>query len=86
MYGFFVRRSMGYGISGVMGYELQFPANQLGNGKILWGIRDYGLSELWVKRASYGNRLGRADFNTTPLIGNSAECYVALRTPNQIVM
>jgi hypothetical protein len=52
MYGFFVRRFMGYGISGVMGYELQFPANQLGNGKILWGIRDYGLSELWVKRAS----------------------------------
>ena len=35
-----------------MGYRLKFPTNQVGNWKIIWGIRDYGLSELWVKRAS----------------------------------
>jgi hypothetical protein len=41
---------MGY--KRVMGYGPKSPAYQLGNFKNLWGIREYGLSELWVKRAS----------------------------------
>lgn len=40
---------MGY--QRVMGYRVDFPANQAGHGiRILWGMREYGLSELWVKR------------------------------------
>jgi hypothetical protein len=35
-----------------MGYGLVFPANQLGNSKILWGIREYGSIGVWVKRVS----------------------------------
>jgi hypothetical protein len=39
---------MGY--EGVMGYGSQIPANHLGNSKILWGFREYGFWEVWVKR------------------------------------
>src|SRR6266849_1332580 len=35
-----------------MGYGLGFSAYQVGNKKYLWGKREYGISELWVKRAS----------------------------------
>ena len=35
---------------GLMGYGMQFPANQLGGQKKLWDLRVYGLSEVWVKR------------------------------------
>ena len=35
-----------------MGYGLGFPTYQVGNKKNLWDIREYGLSELWVKRES----------------------------------
>ena len=41
---------MGY--RGCMGYGMHFPANQLGGLKNLWGIREYGLSGLWVTRES----------------------------------
>ena len=41
---------MGY--RGCMGYGLDFSANQLGGPKKLWGIREYGLPRLWVKRES----------------------------------
>ena len=41
---------MGY--CGCMGYGMHFPANQLGELKKLWGIREYGLSGLWVTRES----------------------------------
>jgi hypothetical protein len=41
---------MGY--CGCMGYGMYFPANQLGGPKKLWGIREYGLSGLWVTRES----------------------------------
>src|SRR5712675_1350133 len=41
---------MGY--EGVMGYVCKCPAYQLGNSKILWLIREYGLPGVWVKRAS----------------------------------
>jgi hypothetical protein len=41
---------MGY--QRVMGYGSKSPAYQLGGLKNLWGIREYGLSGLWVKRAS----------------------------------
>jgi len=34
-----------------MGYEPRSPAYQLGNLKNVWGTGEYGLSELWVKRA-----------------------------------
>jgi len=40
------------GFRGCMGYGLGFPAYQVGNKKNLWDIREYGLSELWVKRES----------------------------------
>ena len=35
---------------GFMGYDIHFSANQLGGPKKVWGIREYGLLELWVKR------------------------------------
>jgi hypothetical protein len=35
-----------------MGYGLQFSANKLGGWLKLWGIRNYGLSGVWVKRIS----------------------------------
>ena len=35
---------------GFMGYGIHFFANQLGGLKKVWGIREYGLLELWVKR------------------------------------
>ena len=39
---------MGY--CGCMGYVTHFPMNQLGGPKNVWGIREYGLSELLVIR------------------------------------
>src|SRR5579863_388892 len=36
----------------VMGYHMQIPAHQLGGPILLWVIRGYGLSEVWVKRSS----------------------------------
>ncbi|KAF8263689.1 hypothetical protein EI94DRAFT_1518896, partial [Lactarius quietus] len=41
---------MGYGTS--MGYESQIPASILETSKILWVKRDYGVTGLWVRRAS----------------------------------
>ena len=41
---------MGY--HGCMGYLPGFFAYQVGNLKNIWVKREYGLSELWVKRAS----------------------------------
>ena len=41
---------MGY--QRVMGYGSKSPAYQLGGLKNLWVLREYGLSGLWVKRAS----------------------------------
>jgi hypothetical protein len=41
---------MGY--CGCMGYGIHFSANQLGGPKMVWGIREYGLSELWDMRES----------------------------------
>ena len=38
-----------------MGYEPNFPANQLGGQKILWVIVEYGLSGIWVRRESTVN-------------------------------
>ena len=35
---------------GFMGYGIHFSTNQLGGPKKVWGIREYGLLELWVKR------------------------------------
>ena len=35
---------------GFMGYGIHFSANQLGGPKKVWGIREYGLLVLWVKR------------------------------------
>jgi GMP synthase-like glutamine amidotransferase len=32
-----------------MGYGMHFPANQLGGPKKVWTIREYGLSQVWVK-------------------------------------
>ena len=40
------------GCRGCMGYGLHFFANQPGGPKNLWGIREYGLSGLRVKRES----------------------------------
>jgi hypothetical protein len=33
----------------VMGYDMHFPANQLGGPQKVWTIREYGLSQVWVK-------------------------------------
>ncbi|RDX51204.1 hypothetical protein OH76DRAFT_357913, partial [Lentinus brumalis] len=40
-----------YGLWGIGGLWVS-PLHQLGNGKILWGFRGYGLSGAWVKRVS----------------------------------
>ena len=40
---------MGYGLPQDHGL---CPLYQLGNGEILWVIKGYGLSEVWVKRVS----------------------------------
>ena len=42
---------MGYGLLRLCGLW-HFSANRLGGPKNLWGIREYGLSELWVMRES----------------------------------
>jgi len=46
MYGFCLENAMGYGISESMGYGLEFPAYRHGSSKILWGMREYGLSRV----------------------------------------
>jgi len=51
---------MGFGWGGVwgmgygrfMGYAMHFPVNQLRGCKMLWGLRGYGFSEVWVKGGS----------------------------------
>ncbi|KIJ90742.1 hypothetical protein K443DRAFT_41031, partial [Laccaria amethystina LaAM-08-1] len=40
------------GYCGCMGYRVLSPTNQLGGLKNLWDLRDYGLSQPWVKRES----------------------------------
>jgi hypothetical protein len=40
------------GYEGVMGYGFEIPAYQLGNSKILWGMGEYGVSGVWVRRVS----------------------------------
>jgi hypothetical protein len=52
LYGFYVMKDMGYGVSESYGYGSKSPAYQLGSLKNLWGIREYGLSGLWDKKAS----------------------------------
>ena len=42
----------GMGYCGCMGYEVFFPANQLGGLKNLWDLREYGVCEPWVTRES----------------------------------
>jgi hypothetical protein len=48
--GFSARGVWVTGYCGCMGYGVLFPANQLGGLKNLWDLRDYGLSQPWVKR------------------------------------
>ena len=59
MYGIFGRNTMGYGVWESMGYGFEFPANQLGNSKILWGITEYGFSQVWDKTEATVHRLGQ---------------------------
>lgn len=35
-----------------MGYRSKFPVYQLGHSKILWGMRGYGFSGVWLKRVT----------------------------------
>jgi hypothetical protein len=44
MYGFCLKKGMGYGFKS--------PAYQLGGSKNVWVTREYGLSGLWVMRDS----------------------------------
>ncbi|PBL03059.1 hypothetical protein ARMGADRAFT_1093696 [Armillaria gallica] len=45
-----------------MGYGTDFPANEVGGTKNLWGMGEYGLREVWVRREAtvthgmYGTR------------------------------
>ena len=32
-----------------MGYDTEISAHQIGGHMVLWAIRGYGLSEVWVK-------------------------------------
>ena len=42
----------GLGYCGCMGYEVLFPANQLGELKTLWDLRQYRVCEPWVMKKS----------------------------------
>jgi hypothetical protein len=42
---------MGYWIEGSIGYLCTYPAYQVYNKKALWDWREYGILELWVRRA-----------------------------------
>ncbi|KAF9472369.1 hypothetical protein BDN70DRAFT_868466 [Pholiota conissans] len=42
----------GMGYCGPMGYGLQIPAHRVGGSILLWGMRGYGLSQVWVMRSS----------------------------------
>ena len=46
-YGFYARKGM-ESVLWIMGYGMHFPANQLGELKKVWGVREYGLSRLWI--------------------------------------
>jgi hypothetical protein len=50
--GFCSKMLWGIGYGRVMGYGCEIPANQVGNSKILWGMREYGVSGVWVKRVT----------------------------------
>ena len=50
--GFSSEKAMGYGVLESMGYGFHFPAHRLGGSKNLWGMREYGLPGVWVKRES----------------------------------
>jgi hypothetical protein len=50
--GFALKKLWVMGYQRVMGYGFQSTAYQLGGLKILWGMGEYGLSGLWVKRES----------------------------------
>ena len=52
MYGFCCGEGMEYGICQIMGYGTRLPAYQLGNSKILWGTREYGVPVVCDKRGS----------------------------------
>jgi hypothetical protein len=46
------QKGYGYGLCGLMGYGMKFPANQVGGQLLAMGYRGYGLSGVWVKRGS----------------------------------
>jgi hypothetical protein len=48
-YGFFGQTPMGYGLQRMYGVSLW---DEHGSTRFLWVTRDYGLMELWVRRAS----------------------------------
>jgi hypothetical protein len=50
--GFALKKAWVIGYQRVMGYGFEIPTYQLGGSKILWGIGEYGLSGVWVKRVS----------------------------------
>jgi hypothetical protein len=52
LYGFYVIKDMGYGVSESYGLWVEIPRLPTRQLKNLWGIREYGLPELWDKRAS----------------------------------
>ncbi|KAF8231906.1 hypothetical protein L208DRAFT_1274633 [Tricholoma matsutake] len=49
MYGFCSRGLWVIGFQKVLGYGSKSPAYQPGHSRILWGIREYGLLEVWCK-------------------------------------
>ncbi|KAF8240720.1 hypothetical protein L208DRAFT_1231939, partial [Tricholoma matsutake] len=50
MYGFCLGKGMGHWVLESMGYGFHFPAYQLSSSKILWGMGEYGLPGVCVKR------------------------------------
>lgn len=76
--GFALVRLWVIGYEGVMCYGLVFPANQLGKPKILWGLREYGLCGIWVRREATVFALGfkcllqciKSPVDVTVLIGH----------------
>ena len=62
MYGFCLENAMGYGISESMGYGLEFPAYRHGSSKILWGMREYGLSRV-IRVFDCSRTEGRVSYN-----------------------
>ena len=75
IYGFASRGVWVMGYCGCMGYEVFFPANQLGGLKNLWDLREYGVCEPWVMRKSTVVIVFCQRSAAIQIVWGESECY-----------